>query len=196
MDYRIIEKIRIFSEFFKVDRVKLLHDCFHQGPLEVVRYHLERPQVVAVMVENTEQNSIIMVKQFRYSSTKHSSTRGWTLEIVGGLIDPGESPEQCALRETLEETGYRLPSIEKWTAFHPSLGVSDEYVHLYYGQVTSKDRIETGGGLAHENEDLEVLEMSLVELMAQVESGQLTDSKSVIALLWLSLRKQQRADSC
>jgi len=190
MDYKITDKQRIFGEFFRVDRVKLTQDCYHSEPIEVVRYHLERPEVVAVILENTDRDTIVMVQQFRYSSTNHSQTNGWTLEIVGGLIDPGESPQECAVRESLEETGYRVNKLEPWTAFHPTLGVSNEFIHLYYAQVTDQDKIESGGGLAHENEDLQVLERPLKDLLAEVHSGELTDSKTIIALLWLALKKQ------
>jgi len=193
MDFKITQKDRIFSEFFRVDRVKLVQDCYHSEPIEVTRYHLERPEVVAVLLENTDQNTLVMVQQFRYSSTNHNTTNGWTLEIVGGLIDPGETPEDAAIRESLEETGYQVNQLIPWSGFHPSLGVSNEFIHLYYAQVTDQDKIETGGGLAHENEDLQVLELPLSDLMEQIESGTLTDSKSIVALLRLALKKQTGA---
>ncbi|OGH03641.1 MAG: hypothetical protein A2600_13560 [Candidatus Lambdaproteobacteria bacterium RIFOXYD1_FULL_56_27] len=191
MDYKILENRRIFQEFFRVDRVTLVHDCFNGKPLEVVRYHLERPEVVAVILENTDRGTIVMVEQFRFSSVKTSKTNGWTLEIIGGLIDHDETPEACGKRESLEESGYRVKDLEYLTAFYPSFGVSDELVHLYYGQVTDQDKVEAGGGLAHEHEDLRVLEIPTEELLAKTFTGELTDAKSMIALLWLGLKKQQ-----
>lgn len=189
MQYEITKKERIFKEFFRVDRVEVTHDCFHGPPMAVRRYHLERPEVVAVLLENVDTGACVMVEQFRYSSTKTGS--GWTLEIVGGLIDPGETPEQCGLRECAEETGYHPEALEYWTAFYPTVGVSDELIHLYYGQVNSAMRQSNGGGLAHEHEDMEVREIPFEDLMAQIEQGELTDSKSIVALQWLAIKKLQ-----
>lgn len=189
MQYRITKKERIFGEFFRVDRVEVTHDCFNGPPMAVRRYHLERPEVVAVLLENRERGTCILVEQFRYSSTKTGD--GWTLEIVGGLIDPGETPEECARRESLEETGYQPQTLEYWTAFYPTVGVSDELIHLFYGQVDERHRIEDGGGLAHEHEDLKVREVPLEELLARIESGELTDSKTIVALQWLAIKRLQ-----
>lgn len=157
--------------------------------MEVVRYHLERPEVVAVILENTDQDTVILVEQFRYSSIKASEPEGWTLEVIGGLIDHDESPEACGARESLEECGYRPPKLVKWTSFFPTVGVSDELVHLYYGQVTDADKIEDGGGLAHESEDLRVVEVPFKEALIQVQQGKITDAKTMIAIQWLALQK-------
>ncbi|MDX2469229.1 MAG: NUDIX hydrolase [SAR324 cluster bacterium] len=194
MKYVIKEKTRIFKEFFRVDRVDLETETYKDGSMMPIRrYHLERPEVVALVLENVEAGTIVMVKQFRYSSLKKSDSNGWTTEIVGGLIDPGEEPLECAIRETLEETGYQVASPEYLTSTFASVGVSDELIYLYYGQVKNTDKVSGGGGLAHENEDILVLEIPFGEALEQVVSGKITDSKTILALQWLALKKAKVA---
>jgi len=188
MKFTIKEKNRIFQEFFRVDRLDLEIDTFAGGRLPMRRYHLERPEVVALVLYNPEKDSIILVKQFRYSSIKKDTDDGWTLEIVGGLIDPGEAPEESALRESEEETGFRPKRVEFLTSSFASVGISNELIHLYVGLVTEEDRVASGGGIAHENEDILVIEMPFQEALQQIKNGIITDAKSILGIQWLALK--------
>ncbi|MCP4294904.1 MAG: NUDIX hydrolase [Proteobacteria bacterium] len=190
MEYEIIKKERLFSEFFKIDRVDIQHDNFRDDKKSLVRrYHLQRPEAVAIILENTTTGNLILVEQFRYSSIDRSAGNGWALEIIAGLIDKGESPLNCAIRETYEETGYRVEKLELITTFFASIGISNELVHLFHGEVTSADKIGEGGGLAHENEDLAIREMSRQKLMESIKTGEINDSKTIIGIQWLLLNK-------
>ena len=189
MKFTIKDKQRIFSEFFRVDRLDLEIETFESGEIMPIRrYHLERPEVVALVVENTDNNSLVMVRQFRYSSLK-GSPDGWTTEIVGGLIDPGESPEACALRESQEETGYLPKGVTYLTKFFATVGISDELIYLYHAQVTGAEKVSLGGGLAHENEDIEVVEIPFDQCLEQIKSGEINDSKTILGIQWLALAK-------
>ncbi len=189
MKYIVKEKKRIFSEFFRVDRLDIETDTFAGGTLPIRRYHLERPEVVALTLENTERDTLVLVKQFRYSSIKKPLDDGWTLEIVGGLIDPGESPQDCAIRESIEETGYRPGKVEYRTSFFASVGISNELIHLYAAQVTGKDKIGKGGGIAHEHEDIEVIELPYQKALEQIVRGSIKDAKTILGIQWLALQK-------
>lgn len=190
MEYEIIKKDRLFSEFFKIDRVEIKHDNFRDDRQSLVRrYHLQRPEAVAVILENSTTGNLILVEQFRYSSIKLSSGNGWALEIIAGLIDAGETPLRCAIRETHEETGYRVRELEFITTYFASIGISDELVHLYYGKVTSSDKTAEGGGLAHEHEDLAVREISRQKLTEGIRTGEINDAKTIIGIQWLLLNK-------
>lgn len=193
MNYKIIEKKEIFNRFFKIDEVHLNYDRFTGGQLEnICRFAMLRPEAVAVILENESTGKIILVEQFRYSSIKLSKMNGWTQEVIAGLRDEGEEPEESAKRETLEETGYQIHNLEFVQSFHPSVGISDEIIHLFHGSVTNDDRIEEGGGLEHENEDIRVIEKSLTELLEDIHSGNIIDGKTIMAIQWLALKKLQK----
>ncbi|MCP4757566.1 MAG: NUDIX hydrolase [Proteobacteria bacterium] len=116
MKFEILEKTRIFNEFFRIDRVKLKIEKFRNNNWgRIRRYHINRPGAVAVLLENTSTGTIILVEQFRYASLKKTVHNGWTREIVAGLIDSGETPEDSARREVFH---YRpaVAGFEKtWT---------------------------------------------------------------------------------
>jgi len=190
MQFEILRKERIFDEFFKVDRVELKHEQFEEKEwLHVRRYHLNRPDAVAVVLENRDSGKIILVEQFRYASLKQSTRNGWLIEIVAGLMDPGETPEECARRETLEEVGFQINKLEKITSYFPSAGISDERVHLFYGQVDAQCKVAPGGGIAEEKEDLRILEVDFKELLTQIKDGSISDGKTIVGLQWLALQK-------
>ncbi len=189
MKFKVLHRERLFQQFFRVDRVQLEVDTFAGGKLQMQRFHLQRPEVVALVLENIDRGTLVFVRQFRYSATLKGADLGWTTEIVGGLIDPGESPYTCALREAQEETGYAPKQAQFWTSFFATIGISDELIHLYHAQVTDADKAHLGGGLAHEGEDIEVIELPLEEAMDQVARGIITDSKTMIAIQWLALKK-------
>lgn len=193
MEFEVLRKERIFDEFFKVDRVELKHEQFDdKGWLHVQRYHLNRPDAVAVVLENRDTGKIVLVEQFRYASLKQSTRNGWLIEIVAGLIDPGETPEACARRETLEEVGFQINKLEKITSYFPSAGISDERVHLFYAQVDIHCKVALGGGIAEEKEDLKILEIDFEELLSQIKEGAITDGKTIVGLQWLALEKSRR----
>ena len=107
------------------------------------------------------------------------------LEVVAGLIDEGESPEDCALREGLEETGYEISSLEKIAQAYSSPGTLTEYFFLFAATYDSSKRLHAGGGLVAEGEEIEVVELDLKEAQKMLERGDIRDAKTIIALNWL-----------
>lgn len=190
MDYKILKSERLLDDFITVDKVRVEHDQFNsRHPANVIRYNIERPQAVAVILENVETGTIVLVEQFRFATVKKNPKNGWVLEIIAGLVDSGEEPVSCGIRETMEETGYRVNSLEFIQTYYGSVGISTEQVHLFYGQVRSTDKVGDGGGLEHENEDLAIREIPFEELMQMMKKGDIIDSKTIIGLQWLALKK-------
>jgi nudix-type nucleoside diphosphatase (YffH/AdpP family) len=99
------------------------------------------------------------------------------------MIDPGETAEEAIIRETLEETGYRISKPELICKFFSSPGGTSERVFLYFSEVSEFDRIGEGGGL--HGEDVRVVRRSAHELFAQLEEHQIEDPKLVIGAYWL-----------
>ena len=190
MKYKVVRKERIFDEFFIVERAKVKHERFHDNSWnQVKRYNLRRPEAVAIVLENMSTGNIVMVEQFRYATVNTTGRDGWELEIVAGLIDKGETPEQSIIRESFEEVGYRVQSPKHIFTYFASIGISDEMVHLYYGQVSDQDKVAEGGGLENESEDLAIREIPFPELARMLKNGTIVDAKTIVALQWLALEK-------
>ena len=116
------------------------------------------------------------------------------LEAPAGLIDDGETAEDSARREVREELGVALGELHRIGEFWPSPGVSCERVTLFLAEYSPADRVEPGGGLASENEQIEIVELPLAEVWARYEAGELTDMKTAMMLLELRRRRPSLFD--
>jgi len=110
------------------------------------------------------------------------------IEIPAGVLDKDENPETCARREVLEETGYGILKLEKIGAFYTSPGYTNEKINLFYCTTTSQLKHHSGGGLETEHEYIEIVEMPFKDALSKIESGEICDAKTAIALLWLARR--------
>jgi ADP-ribose pyrophosphatase len=134
---------------------------------EVIRH----PGAVAIVALDTDQN-VLLVKQFRSGASQTM------LEIPAGLLERGEAPDACALRELREETGFAARQMEALGGLHTAPGYTNEYIHLYY----ATDLI--AAPLAQDaDEFIEVQRVPFQQALSMIERSNITDAKSVIGLL-------------
>jgi len=183
---------RLYDGFFKLDQVTLRHERF-DGTMSPPRaiLNLERGDAVGVLLHDIERELLIFVEQFRYAAYERTG-QGWVLDIIAGMMEPGESAEQVARREALEEAGYQLETLEFITTFFVSPGGTTERIHLFYAPVHTSDRMSKGGGVG--DEDIRLAELPPSEAWARVEDGRICDAKTIIALQWLRLKDPSQAD--
>jgi nudix-type nucleoside diphosphatase (YffH/AdpP family) len=112
------------------------------------------------------------------------------LEAIAGMID-GEEPEACARREALEEAGVRLGELQRVAGAYASPGVSSERVQLYLAPYAREDRVAAGGGVAHEQENITVMEVPLAQLWAWLEEQRIEDMKTLTLILMLRTRRPE-----
>ncbi|MFN2424538.1 MAG: NUDIX domain-containing protein, partial [Cryomorphaceae bacterium] len=118
------------------------------------------------------------------------SGNGWITELVAGSLDATDpTPEDCIRREIKEEIGYTVSEMKKISAFFTSPGGSTERVHLYFAETTSAGRTAPGGGLAEENEDIELVRITLERAKEMLEKGEFRDAKTIIGLQWFFMQR-------
>jgi nudix-type nucleoside diphosphatase (YffH/AdpP family) len=189
----ITQQRRLFDDFFKIDELMVAHQK-NDGTMSSVQRRLvfERGDSVAVLLFNRERNTIVLVEQFKVPALvarrrdEPTTTDGWLVETLAGMIDAGETPQMAAIRETLEETGYRIATPELIGRFFASPGGTSERVFLYFAEVGDTDRVSAGGGI--EDEDVKVLEVGLDQAFEQLARGLIEDPKLAIAAYWLQNR--------
>ncbi|MHB2153154.1 NUDIX domain-containing protein [Calditrichota bacterium GD2] len=181
MKVKILKKERLLDDFFKVDSAELIHEKF-DGTLSPVvrRLNLERGQAVAVLIHLTDRDSLVLIRQFRYA-VYEAGEDGWIDEIVAGVLDD-ESPEACARRECLEEAGYELERLEHMATIYVSPGITTERIHIFIGYTDSTKRINDGGGLESENEDIQVVEWTREEAFKKLMNKEIEDGKTLLAI--------------
>jgi len=151
---------------------------FHQQENEIYF----RPDAVSVLLVDKKNEKILLTKQFRLATFLNHSDTGYLVETCAGLIDDGETPEQAAIREVEEETGYQLTKVEKIGGMYTSAGGITEYVHLFTANFDSNGIHGKGGGKEGEGEDIELIEMTLNEAREKLKQGWFIDAKTMILL--------------
>ena len=194
----IARQQRLFDDFFKIDELLVTHRQI-DGTTSSVQRRLvfERGDSVAVLLFNRDRRAVVLVEQFKAPTLiarrrdDPATTDGWLVEPLAGMIDTGEAPEAAAIRETLEETGYRIREPELIGRFFVSPGGTSERVFLYFAEVGDADRVGMGGGI--DDEDIQVLEIGLEELFEQLARGLIEDTKLAIGAYWLQNRTSPQA---
>jgi ADP-ribose pyrophosphatase len=182
-----------FDGYFKVTETRLRFEKADGSLSETVsRLNVERPDASAVLLYHRDEDAVVLVRQFRYS-VYAGGDGGWMLEIVAGMLAPGDDPQETARREVMEESGYEVEELQHLYTFYPSPGGCSEKVYLYAAEIDESKKKGAGGGVAAEHEDIEVLKVPTDEALAMLERGEITDAKTIVALLWLAARRGTRA---
>ncbi|MFZ2320749.1 MAG: NUDIX domain-containing protein [Pseudomonas sp.] len=189
-DVEVVEREACFRGFYQLDRLHLRHRLFAGGMGKLINRELfVRHDAVCVLPYDPQRDCVVLIEQFRVGALD-KSVNPWLIELVAGLIDKDEQPEQVARREAVEEAGLELAELWPLTQYYPSPGGSDERVHLYVGRCDSRG---AGGvhGLEEEGEDIRVLVWSLDEALAALDDGRIDNAASIIALQWLALNRDK-----
>lgn len=184
----ILDKRAVFKGYFRVDSYRLRHSLFDGGwSLPMEREIFERGHAAAVLPYDPARNQFILCEQFRAGALA-AGVEPWQQEIVAGIIEEGETPEEVARREIQEEAG--LSAMELWPIqrYLVSPGGTSETVYLYLARVSAAD---AGGvfGLALEHEDIRVAAIPESQLQELVGDNKLTNAATIIAAQWFFLNR-------
>jgi len=186
--WKLLKHSTLFEKYFRLDEYSLSHELFAGGDSPVfTREIFERGSVVAVLPYDPERRKVVLIEQFRAGAIEDPDGP-WLIESVAGVIEPGESTQQVALRECVEEAGCEIRQLEIISQYYVSPGGTSEHCSLYCGLVNS-DGVAGIHGLADENEDIRVMVVDAEEAFAWVREGRIRSSATIIALQWLELNQ-------
>ena len=188
-DVEILSRETVYKSFTQVDVVKLKHRLFAGGISPIIQRELViKPEAIGVFIYDPNLDSVLLIEQFRVGALSHPNP--WQLEIVAGLVDGhGESLEDVAKREVLEEAGVELSRLEKVMTFLLSPGGSNEKFTLFVGQA---DLSQAGGvfGLPEEGEDIKVSVVAASDFIHLLQKNTLLwNAPLLIAGQWFALNK-------
>ena len=188
-DVEIIARETLYSGFFSMDLYRFRHRLFN-GEMsgEIRREIFERGHAAVLLPFDPVRDEIVLVEQIRIAAYDTSESP-WLLEMVAGMIEEGESVEDVARREALEEAGLEVGRTKPVLSYLASPGGTSERLSIMVGEVdaTTAEGIH---GLADENEDIRVHVVSREQAYQWVEEGKIDNAASVIALQWLQLHYQ------
>lgn len=156
---------------------------------EISREVFVRHDAVCMLPYDPQRDEVVLIEQFRVGVLGKTGNP-WLIELVAGLIDKDEQPEQVAHREAQEEAGLDISALWPMTKYFPSPGGSTEFVHLFLGRCDSRG---VGGlhGLVEEGEDIRVSVWAFEDALQAVRDGRISNAASIIALQWLALNRAE-----
>lgn len=188
--WKIVQHEIVFQGYFRIEKYHLQHEKFAGGWTDTFQREIfERGSAVAVIPYDPIRDKVVLIEQFR-SGVIGAIDPPWMKEIVAGIIEPGESGQQVAKRETMEEAGCEILQLEKISQYFVSPGGSTEQCVLYCGRVDS-DGIGGIHGLDHEFEDIRVEVVDLTQAERWLMEGIINSAASIIGLQWLLLNRQR-----
>ena len=191
-DIEILNEELLYSGFFKLKRIQFRHKLFAGGVSGVVsRELLIKGAASAVIAYDPNADAVILVEQVRIGAyDPRLSSSPWLLELIAGMVEEGETPENVALRESEEEAGVQVENLTHALSVWDSPGGVLERIHLFAGKVDSS-QAQGLHGLADEHEDIKVHVVDRETAYQGLCEGKIDNSIAVLGLQWLQLNYQK-----
>ena len=186
LKYKIINKKNLYSGFFSLNKYEFIHEK-HNGEWTsaVEREIFSGAHVSTLLPYDPIKKEIILIQQFR-AGVLSRYDESYLLEIVAGIVDEGENPEQTAIRECFEETGCEVKKIHPIQSYFPAPGSSESFYHIYLGEIQAFDG-ERIKGLEKENEDILVKSFKIEEVKQMLKEKKIMNGLTLVALQWFFL---------
>jgi GDP-mannose pyrophosphatase NudK len=147
----------------------------------------DRGNGAAILLFNKAQKTVILIRQFRMPTFLNGNTDGLLIEVPAGLLD-AMNPEKCIKKEVEEETGYLVTQVKKVFEAYMSPGAVTELLHFFIAEYEPHYKITEGGGLEHEQEEIEVIEIPFVDAMKMIDTGEIRDGKTIMLLQFAAVQ--------
>ncbi len=189
-DVKVEKTETVHQGFFRMIRLHLRHRLYAGGwSPSLSREVVLHGDVAAIIPYDPSRDSVVLIEQFRGGKFAAGDANPWCISVAAGMIEPGESAEDMARRETLEETGCKIQRLEKIMSFYSSPGGSSQHVQLFCGEISSEG---VGGlhGLVEEGEDIRAFVKSTDEALAMIDTGEIDNAISIVGLQWLDKKRE------
>jgi nudix-type nucleoside diphosphatase (YffH/AdpP family) len=188
-----IEKVETLADDWAILKKTTLAYRRTDGTWQTLtRETYDRGNGATLLLINRERGTVLLTRQFRYPAFVNGAS-DLLIEAAAGLLD-ARDPETAIKEEVEEELGVRVSAVTKILESYMSPGSITEKVHFFVAEYTAGDRVSAGGGVAHEGEDIEALEVPFGEALAMIERGEIVDGKTIMLLLYAQWKQLVRAE--
>ena len=179
-------RLQAHAGFFGVEEMDLVHRRFDglMSPL-IRREVFVSGDAVTVLPYDPVRDRVLLIEQFRTGPMGRGDPLPWQLEAIAGRIDPGETPEDAARREAVEEAGLVLGQLERVADYYPSPGAMTEYIYSFIALCDLPDGVAGVFGAEEEAEDIKGHLLTFDALMAAVAGGEIANAPMILTALWL-----------
>lgn len=146
----------------------------------------DRGNGAAILLYHPTKKTVILTRQFRLPTYVNGNDDGMLIEACAGLLEE-ENPEECIKKECIEETGYHVDKVRKVFEAYMSPGSVTEILHFFVAEYDESLKQSAGGGVAAEQEEIEILEVEFSRALAMIKTGEIRDGKTIMLLYHLAL---------
>ena len=146
----------------------------------------DRGNGATILLYNKLNQTVILTRQLRIPTYLNGNETGMMIEACAGLLDT-ENAEDCIKRETEEETGYQINEVRKIFEVYMSPGSVTEIIHFFVGEYAKEMKVNEGGGLDEEQENIEVLEIPFEKALQMITTGEIKDAKTIMLLQYAKI---------
>ena len=183
---KIVEKKLLSDNWYKLYKYTFEITDRQGKVLQQTREAYDRGNGAVILLYNRENKTVVLTRQFRLPTFVNGNIDGMMIEACAGLLDEDE-PEDCIRRETEEETGYRVGHVQKIYEAYMSPGSVTEILHFFTGEYSKDQKVNEGGGVDHEQENIEVLELAFDKAYEMINTGAIKDAKTIMLLQYAKL---------
>ena len=184
-----IELVSIKSlskDWGKLDKVKYKYKLKNGSWQTQEREVYNRGNGAVILLYNKNKGSIILTRQLRIPTWFNGNTDGLMIEACAGLLDEHD-PEECIRRETEEETGYTVTEVRKVMEVYMSPGSVTEILYFFTAAYSDAMKTGIGGGIATEQENIEVLELPFEKAIQMIADGEIRDAKTIMLVQYAQI---------
>ena len=183
---KILEQKLLSDNWYKLWRYTYEYPLKDGSTVTHQREAYDRGNGATILLYNPELGTVILTRQFRLSTYVNGNPEGMLIEACAGLLDL-DNAEDAIRRETEEETGYKITTVQKVFEAYMSPGSVTEILHFFVAEYSKDLKISDGGGIATEQEYIEVLEMPFTEALQKIKTGEIRDCKTIMLLQYAQI---------
>lgn len=147
----------------------------------------DRGNGAAILLYHPTKKTVILTRQFRLPTYVNGNEDGMLIEACAGLLEE-DDPLECIKKESIEETGYHVENVQKVFEAYMSPGSVTEILHFFIAEYDESLKQSSGGGVAEEQEEIEILEIEYAEALKMITSGEIRDAKTIMLLYHLVVK--------
>jgi nudix-type nucleoside diphosphatase (YffH/AdpP family) len=176
------------SNWYKLDKVNFQYQTKDGKWQNQSRESYDRGDGAAILLYNPTKKTVILTKQFRMPSYLNENEDGMMIEVCAGLLDADDALT-CIKKEAEEETGYKINNPKKIFEIYSTPGAVTEKIHYFIAEYNNEMKMNEGGGLEEETEEIEVMELLFSKALEMISTGEICDAKTIILLQYAKINE-------
>lgn len=184
----IKEITNLSNDWYKLDKVNFDYQLKDGTWQNQNRESYDRGDGACILLYNSKKKTVILTKQFRMPSYLNDNNDGMMIEVCAGLLDK-DDPLTCIKKEVEEETGYKIDKVKQVFEIYTTPGAVTEKIYYFVGEYNESMKVNEGGGLASETEEIDVLELSFKVALKMIKTGEINDAKTIILLQYAAIER-------